>query len=203
MKRSILSPLNDTTIVYVSYGSNLRKITKNEKETFSFTGGVLYEDLLISFFTKYPNVFKKTMPGTLLQRLNGGDVLPGQRLATGDYIELEISSLRDLQCKLKKDIKTCIIKNKLPIKVNQILEFIFQEENTDVDNLFSSFAEPYEEFFETEDEFEYYVHLLWQSWNMFPHMELDNKTPAEIFHKEILKNETRFLKGKLKINEDK
>ena len=193
MKKSLPSPLNEPTIVYVNYGRRLGKIIGRQTETYSFREAICYEDFLLEFFTTHPKVFKKLFPGALSQKINGASAYPDHELFTGDCIELETYSLQELQNQLQTDIESVINKHNLPVSFTQMKNFIFKDKGEDPEGFFNSFLKPYEENFTTTVEFEHYMQLLWKAWNMFPHRELDNKTPVELFHKSVIKKQKNIL----------
>ncbi len=199
MKKSVYSPLNKPTIVYVNYKKSISDIIKTENGTFALPTEAFVEDLLMLFFSKYPQVFKNAIPGTVRYSVNGQLSSFNQELSTGDTVTLELLSEKELQNELKMELSEHIKLKALPFSTEDFISEVFKNDTESFDEIMKKFADCYEEYFEHEEEFESYCNLLWRIWNAFPHAHLENKSPMEVLHKELVEQEQELFQNIKKI----
>ncbi len=199
MKKSVYSPLNKPTIVYVNYKESISDIIKTENGTFALPAEAFVEDLLMLFFSKYPQVFKNAIPGTIRYTINGQSSSFNQELNIGDTVTLELLSEEELQNELRIELSEQIKLRKLPFSTEDFISEVFKNDMESFDEIMKRFADNYEEYFDHEDEFESYCNLLWRIWNAFPHAHLKNKSPMEVLHKELMEQEQKLFQKMKKI----
>ena len=183
-----------STIIYVKYLPGAFKYSGVKEETLALDIQMTIDELLFNIFEKYPKLFEKAVPGTLIQKVNGALAYPNYVLQTGDLVEYDLISLGEFRDKLRQDLKKKIEKNKLPFSVEDVELFVLESNEDDIKDLIPKFLQGVDisinELDETAD-------LLVKIWNSFPQKRLKGKSQMQAIHQDLL-NDLQGIKEQIK-----
>ncbi len=180
--------LESNTIVYLKYDSQITKITSKKNDVFALGPNTNADELLASFFEKYPQVFKKAVPGTLLHKINGAFAEPSQKLQTGDFVELGLISVASLRKQIKKEIDELTSELKLNFSSKDVASFVFEDTSDTPDKLLNTFLPHNTSDTFSEEQLFIIEGALVRAWSSLPQKRHGGKSQMQILHKELLKD---------------
>ncbi len=188
---------NEYTIVYLNYDESVSKLTGKDNDVFALKFGAPAEELLAHFFSNYPQVFKKAVPGTLIYTINGASVPPFYTLQTGDSVFFKLITLNKLRKDLLQDLESLIKALDVSFSSGELVAFVEEDNSDNPEAMFKKFIQKEDEKKEGIDILE---DVMFKVWNSFPRKSFKGKSFSQNLHKELLKefSEIKFEKDKNK-----
>ena len=189
---------NSATIVYVRYDKRIAKLADRHEDTFALQDPANFDALLMRFFEMYPAVFEKAIPGTLIQKVNGAPAVPAQALFTGDMVEMELMSTKELRDLILQDLQVALKGFRMKIRPEEIVKEVFEATNDNPDEFIDKFTN--KETKMVEDDLLYYEDLLFKVFNSFPQKRLGGKSQMEVLHEELMNEFKKLNTTQIHIN---
>jgi len=179
-----MNSLSQHTIVYLKYNERLSKMTGKRQEAFALPLHATTDDLFLSFFSTYPEVFEKAVPGMVEHYINGSPGFPDQPLQTGDFILMKFHTMATLRASIKRDITAMFKKLNINFTADDVVEFVFSSGDKGIDEILTQFIDfsKISDSYDAED----VANLLIKAWNTFPQKRHKGKSVMQIMHQELL-----------------
>jgi len=186
---SPVNPYNpeSNTIVFIKYDSKITRLISKQQDTFALGASANADELLASFFEKYPQVFEKAVPGTLLHKINGAIATPAQPLQTGDFVEFGLMSLAALRRQIKKEIDSLSNLYDLGFSSQEVASYVFESQDDNPDKFLLKFLPETILQKISEEEWLSIENALFKAWASLPRRKFKGKSQMQILHKDLMK----------------
>ncbi len=173
-------------IIYTAYGKRLAKLLNKERETFALRAEANSDEFLFHFFKIYPDIFKQAVPGTLIIKINGAYADSIHEFQTGDFVFLELISIRTLRQEIKKDLKVWLDKIGARESVDDFLLKLEKDKSKNPDEFSKKYISLARKKRLNEHELVKLQNLMFKAWSSFPKKHLGRKSESQMLHKELL-----------------